>query len=135
MKLLSRYADWTRRRGGTLQCSPALGVLAALVVSGAVIYVYREVILTTLITAAIAAVSVAVFGFAVTFTVSTLRWYRKRQRLMAADPSGGVALATAEVPAATLSDVEAISREADELAEDGMELVFTSDGSLKAKRP
>ena len=124
-----RYADWCRKQGSTAQCSPALGVLAFIVVAGAVCYVYRQVILTTLITAALAAVSVAVLGFAVAVTVSTTRWYRKRQKAMAAEPSGAVALATI----AGDEDTAAITKEADWLADAGSELVFDKDGSLHAK--
>jgi len=124
-----RYADWCRKQGSTAQCSPALGVLAFLVVFGCVVYVYREVIMTTIITAVLAAVGVALCVGAVAFTVSTLRWYRKRSRAMAADPSGATALATATSDA----DVEAIGAEADWLADAGSELVFDKDGNLHAK--
>jgi len=127
--MLRKYADWTRRRGGTLQCSPALGVLAGLVVFGAVIYIYREIILTTIEVALIAAASVAVFAGVLMITISTLRWYRKRSKAMAANPSGATALAT------MTDDVEvsAISKEADWLADAGSELVFDKDGNLHAK--
>jgi len=124
-----RYADWCRKQGSTAQCSPAFGVLAILVVMGAVIYVYRQVIMTTIITAVLAAVGVAACVGAVAFTVSTVRWYRKRQKLMAADPSGATALATVTDDA----DVAAIGAEADWLAEAGSELVFDKDGNLHAK--
>jgi hypothetical protein len=124
-----RYADWTRKHGSTLQCSPALGVLAFIAVSGVVIYIYRKVILTTLITAVAAAVSVALLTGAVVLTISTVRWYRRRAKAMAADPSGAVALATVTDDA----DTAAISREADWLAGAGSELVFDKDGNLHAK--
>ena len=129
MKLLSRYADWTRRRGGTLQCSPALMVLAAIVVFGAVCYVYRQVIITTIETALFAAGATVAFGAVVVVTVSTWRWYLKRQKAMAAEPSGAVALATATDD----EETTAISREADWLADAGSELVFDKDGNLRAK--
>lgn len=124
-----RYAAWTRRNGGTLQCSPALGVLAVIVVFGAVIYVYREIILTTLLTAVAAAIAVSVFAGAIAVTVSTFRWYRKRSRAMAVHPSGAVAVSTL----ADDENVKAISKEADWLAAQGSELVFDSEGNLHAK--
>jgi len=124
-----RYADWCRKQGSTAQCSPALGVLGILVVMGTVIYVYRQIIMTTIITAVLAAVGVAVFVGAVAFAVSTWRWYQKRQKLMAADPSGAVAIQTVTDDA----DVKAIGAEADWLADAGSELVFDKDGNLHAK--
>jgi ethanolamine utilization protein EutP (predicted NTPase) len=99
------------------------------VVAGAVIYVYRQVILTTLLTAVAAAVSVALLVGAVALTVSTVRWYRRRAKAMAAEPSGAVALATVTDDA----DTAAISAEADWLAGAGSELVFDKDGNLHAK--
>ena len=124
-----RYADWCRKQGGTAQCSPALGALAAILVFGAVVYVYREVIITTILTALFAAAGVVALLAVLAVTVSTLRWYRKRQRAMAADPSGAVAVETVTDD----EDVRAISREADWLADAGAELVFDSEGNLRAK--
>lgn len=124
-----RYADWCREQGRTAQCSPAFGVIGILAVLAAVIYVYRQVIMTTIITAVFAAVGVAVFVGAIALTLNTLRWYRKRARLMTADPSGATALATATDDA----DVKALSAEADWLAGAGSELVFDKDGNLHAK--
>lgn len=123
------YAEWTRRHGATLQCNPVLLIPAVLVVIGVIIYVYREIILTTILTAVLAAVGVAVMVGALALTLNTLRWYRRRAKLMAADPSGATALATATDDA----DVTAISAEADLLADKGMELVFDKDGNLHAK--
>ena len=124
-----RYGDWCRRRGGTLQCSPALGVIGALLVFGVVVYVYRKVILTTIEVALAAAIGSAIFAGVLILTISTLRWYRKRSKAMAANPSGATALAT------MTDDVEvsAISKEADWLADAGSELVFDKDGNLHAK--
>src|SRR4249920_1043876 len=76
--MLHRYATWTRKQASTAQCSPALAAAGIVVVMGIVIYVYRQVILTTIITAALAAVSVAVFIGAIALTISTIRWYRKK---------------------------------------------------------
>ena len=76
--MLHRYATWTRKQASTAQCSPALAAAGFIVVMAAVIYVYRQVILTTIITAALAAVSVAVFIGAIALTISTIRWYRKK---------------------------------------------------------
>ena len=128
-QLSHRYAEWCRRRGGTLQCSPALGVIAAIAAFGIVVYVYRQVIITTIEVALFAAAAAAVFTGAVAFAISTFRWYRKRAKLMAADPSGAVALATATDD----KDVKEISREADWLADAGSELIFDKEGNLHAK--
>jgi hypothetical protein len=127
--MLHRYAEWTRRRGRTAQCSPAIGALAALLIFGAVIYVYRQVILTTIITAVLAAVGVTLIVGSVAFIISTLRWYRKRTKLMAASPDGSTALVTATDDA----DASAIGAEADLLASAGTELVFDKEGNLHAK--
>jgi hypothetical protein len=131
-KVLHRYAEWTRGRANTTQCSPVLGVIAAIVVFAIIVYTYREVIITTVETAIFAALGTAAFAGVLMLTVSTLRWYRKRAKLMKANPSAGVALATVESPA-TVDDVTAISREADWLADAGSELVFDKEGNLRAK--
>lgn len=124
-----RYADWCRRQGSTAQCNPVLLIPVFLVIVGCVIYVYRQLIITTILTAVLAAVGVAVFVGAVALTLNTVRWYRRRVRLMAADPSGATALASATDD----TEVAAISAEADLLASEGMELVFDKDGNLHAK--
>lgn len=124
-----RYAEWCRRRGGTLQCNPVLLIPVAIVVFGAMVYVYRQVIITTLITAVLAALAVTAFVSVIALLVSTLRWYRKREKLMAARPDAAVALATATSD----KDATALSAEADWLADAGSELVFDKDGNLHAK--
>jgi hypothetical protein len=121
---------WMLRQSTQMNCSPALGVLAIIVVMAITCYVYRQVILTTIETAVLAAVGVAVFTGVIAVTISTLRWYRKRQKAMAADPSGATAMATL----ATDKSVAQISAEADLLAQEGTEMVFAPDGSLHVKK-
>ena len=105
-----------------MQCSPALAVAGLILCAGIVIYVYRQVIMTTVITAVIAAVSVCVLVGAVALTLSTFRWYRRQQARYRE-------IAAGEVPAivATDTDAAAISDEADWLAT-GVELAFSPDG-------
>ena len=69
------------------------------------------------------------FVSVIALLVSTLRWYRKREKLMAARPDAAVALATATSD----KDATALSEEADWLADAGSELVFDKDGNLHAK--
>src|SRR4249919_894173 len=76
--MLHRYATWTRKQASTAQCSPALAAAGIVVVMGIVIYVYRQVIMTTIIDAVLAAVGVALFVGAVALTLSTIRWYRRK---------------------------------------------------------
>jgi len=135
-RMLHSYAAWCRKRAGTAQCSPALAAAGCLVVLAAVIYVYRQVILTTIITAVIAAVSVCVLVAAVAVTLSTLRWYRRRAADERARMAAPVTMVPDWNPADRVSDdadAAAISEEADWLAS-GVELAFSPDGkTLKAK--
>ncbi len=124
-----RYAEWCRRQGRTTQCNPVLLIPVAIVVFGVMVYVYRQVIITTLITAVLAALAVTAFVSIIALLISTLRWYRKREKLMAARPDAAVALATATSD----KDATALSEEADWLADAGSELVFDKDGNLHAK--
>jgi hypothetical protein len=131
--MLHRYATWTRKQGSTAQCSPALAAAGIIVAMGIVIYVYRQVILTTIITAALAAVSVAVFIGALALTISTIRWYRRKT----ADERARMAAPVTMVPKwpAETDDKEtaAISDEAEWLAS-GVELAFTPDGKSLVAR-
>lgn len=125
-----RYANWTIKQGSTAQCSPALAAAGLVVCAGIVIYVYRQVIMTTIITAVIAAVSVCVFTGAIALTISTLRWYRRqaaRQREAMAAPVTMVPAWPGEHRTADDADAKAISDEADWLAS-GVELAFSPDG-------
>jgi hypothetical protein len=135
-RMLHGYANWTRKQASTAQCSPALAAAGLVVAIGIVIYVYRQVILTTIITAALAAVSVAVLIGALALTISTLRWYRRK----AADEHARMAAPITMVPSWPTedrvtddADAAAISKEAEWLAS-GVELAFSPDGkTLKAK--
>jgi hypothetical protein len=99
----------------------------------AVIYTYRQIIMTTIIDAVLAAVSVAAFVAVTATVISTIRWYRRKAAADRADA------ATEPMPIgklATVTDDEAaaISREADWLAAEGVELAFSPDGkTLKVK--
>jgi len=125
-----------RRLSSQMNCSPALAGLGMLIVIGAVIYVYRQVIMTTIITAVLAAVAVAVFTGAIAVTISTLRWYRRKSKELAV---ATVTIAapdtwTKEEEEVTDADVAALSAEADDLASAGTELIFDNDGNLHARR-
>jgi hypothetical protein len=126
------YRRWVLKRASSAQCSPALMFLGMLVVAGAVIYVYREVILHTLIIAGIAIGIVCGTAVVVALTVNFLRYQHARAKASIAE-----ALATPLEPTDTVpgtgEDAAAISREADWLAS-GVELAFDPDGKLKAKK-
>lgn len=135
--MIGKYANWCRKRASTAQCSPVLGVLGILVVVAAVVYVYREVILQTLLTALLAIVAVAAIVALGALTLSTVQWYRRRaRRLAAAIPAPATAEPqdTPNWPGQPTTDEEAkaLSDEADWLAS-GVELAFGPDGKLKAK--
>jgi hypothetical protein len=133
---MKRYAEWCRRQGASAECNPAVMVLGLLVAAGVVIYIYRQMILETILVAllAIAAVSVSV-GLAV-LTISSVRWYRrKRREAVAAIPAADTWTAPNAAEWAMnrpATDAAAISEEADWLAS-GVELAFGPDGKLKAK--
>lgn len=131
------YAAWCRKRGATAQCSPALVFLACLIGAAAVIYVYREVILQTLIAAGIVIGIVCGVSILVAFTVNFLRW-SKRQQVKRVDAyiAANPLTADGEPVTAPVTDAEteAISKDADWLAGEGVELAWSPDGkTLKAK--
>ena len=141
--MIHRYAEWTRKRASTAQCSPALAILGCLVCFGIVVYIYRKVILTTLIDALMAAAAATVFVAVVAIVVSTLRWYRKSQKVAKAT----ILSSTTEPMPALAADGDtwtkttdnaaqaAITAEADWLAAEGVELAFSPDGkTLKVKK-
>ena len=144
--MIGKYADWCRKRGRTMNCSPVLGVLAILVVAAVTVYVYREVILQTLLTALFAIAAVCAIVALGALTLSTVQWYRRRARKLAAAttaPADAEVQDTPNWPAkdaadwamnkpSTDADEAAISEEADWLAS-GVELAFGPDGKLKAK--
>jgi hypothetical protein len=126
---MKRYAAWTRKQASTAQCSPALGVLAMIIAFAVTVYIYRQVILTTIIDAVAAAVGIAIFTGAVAVTISTIRWYRKKEKKVQAE----IISSTMEPVPTTDNAEQAISDEADWLAS-GVELAFSPDGkTLKAK--
>ena len=135
-RMLHGYAAWCRKRAGTAQCSPALTAAGLVLCLGIVIYVYRQVIMTTIITAVIAAVSVCVLVGALALTLSTIRWYRRKaaeERARMAAPVTMVPSWPVEDRVADDADAAAISKEAEWLAS-GVELAFSPDGkTLKAK--
>jgi hypothetical protein len=137
MDMIHKYAQWTRKRANTAQCSPALAALGMIVVFGAVIYVYRQVILTTIEDAVMAAVGVCVFVGALALTLSTIRWYRRKaaeeRARMASVPETMVPAWAAADRVTDDDEAKAISDEADWLAS-GVELAFSPDGkTLKSK--
>jgi len=130
---MKRYREWTIRQGSTAQCSPALMVVGCIVVLAAVFYVYREVILTTLLDAVLAAVGIALLVGAGAVVVNTLRWYRRQQAAAALEEEQLAMDYEARDTWTKTVDTAAISGEADRLAEAGTELVFTPDGSLAVR--
>lgn len=130
--MIHRYAEWTRRQGRSAQCSPALA-LAGMIIGACIIgYVYREVVLKTVEVTAIFMAGVAASSIAIAFTVNAIRYHRARRRIVRVEAEPVPDTWTAPVTT-TLTDEEAISREADWLA-GGVELAFSPDGkTLKAK--
>lgn len=129
----NRYAEWCRKRGGTAQCSPALVVLGMIVVACLVGYVYREVIIHTLIMAGIVVGIACGTGLVITLAVNGFRWHHRR-----AVASIGKAIADNPIPVIETEPIDqeqadAMAREADWLAS-GVELAFDPDGKLKAKK-
>lgn len=115
------------KQASRVQCSPALGIAGTIIAIGFVAYIYRQVIINTVVTALIA-MGCIVGGIAlIAFIASTVRWQVRRHREVPApidiDPE----------PAPAESDKEAITREADWLA-GGVELAFSPDGkTLKVR--
>jgi len=133
--MLHRYAEWTRRRANTTQCSPALAAGGVLIAFAIVCYVYREVILKTVEVMVVAITGAVIVAGAVALIVSSLRYYRAHAAILRAEsePVPDTWTRYAEPATTTLSDEEAITAEADWLAS-GVELAFGPDGkTLKAK--
>jgi hypothetical protein len=125
-----------RRAAGRANCSPALIVLGMLVVVAAVCYVYRQVIIDTLLTVLIAAGCVAGIVIAVAVTLNGVKWHRRKAlehaSALAALPEPDLT-GTPFGPEVTVMDVKRIGAEADWLAAEGSELAFTDDGKLVVK--
>lgn len=130
MKIIHGYAQWTRRQASTAQCSPALAILGLIAAMAITVYIYRQVIMTTIITAVLAAVGIAMFTGAVAVTISTIRWYRQRDKAVTAT----IVDSRLEPLPATDDSVAAISDEADWLARGGVELAFSPDGKSLVSR-
>ena len=118
---------WMLRSCSSAQCSPALGLFGCIVVFALTVYVYRQVILTTIIAAVEAALGITIFTVTVVLVLHVLRWHRADKRAHA------VLQGTAE-EVATDSTVAAIANEADWLAAEGTELAFDEEGNLKVKQ-
>lgn len=133
--MIRRYAQWTRRQASSAQCSPALVLLGCIAAFAVVVYVYRQVILTTIEDAVLAAAGVAVFTGTILVTISTLRWYRKRQRAVTAEIVSSKLESIPDTWTKTTDEVEvkAISDEAEWLAS-GVELAFSPDGKSLVAR-
>lgn len=133
--MIHRYAQWTRRQASSAQCSPALGILALIAAFAVTVYIYRQVILTTILDAVLAAAGVAVFVGTIMVTISTIRWYRKRQKVVTAQIIDSKMEPTdIHWPKQTDdAEVAAISDEAEWLAS-GVELAFSPDGKKLVAR-
>lgn len=132
--MIHKYARWTRRQASSAQCSPALGVLGMFVAFAIVVYIYRQVIMTTIIDAVLAAVGIAIFTAAIAVTISTIRWYRKHQKVATVEILDSK-LAMPDTCTKVTDDAEtaAISDEAEWLAS-GVELAFSPDGKSLVAR-
>jgi cation transporter-like permease len=121
--MIEKYKRWTIRQANTAQCSPALGVLVGIIVLGVMVYVYRRVVLETLLIGSIGLTVIMIL------TLGTALGLAIRRHRAEAEPE------PAMVPvAATDGDVAAITKEADWLATEGVELAFSPDGrTLKVK--
>jgi hypothetical protein len=127
---MKRYAAWCRRHGSTMQCNPVMLIPIAIVALAITCYIYREVILTTLLIGVLALASVAFASGCIAITVNTVRWYRAKAK---AERATMVPAAPAAELETTDADAAAIAREADWLAS-GVELAWSPDGkSLRAK--
>lgn len=133
--MIHKYARWTRRQASSAQCSPALAVLGCVITFAVVVYLYRQVIMTTVIDAVLAAVGVAVFTGAIAVTISTIRWYRKREKPVTAEIVSSTTESIPDTWTKVADDAEtaAISEEAEWLAS-GVELAFSPDGKSLVAR-
>ena len=111
-----------------------LGLIVAFAI---VVYVYRQVIMTTIIDAVLAAVGVALFIGGVALSISAFRWYRRQHRALKAE---AVVVDSKLEPPDTWTrrrtddeEVAAISDEAEWLAS-GVELAFSPDGKKLVAR-
>ena len=129
--MIHRYAEWTRRHGASAQCHPALGAAGVIIAACITCYIYRQVIITTLLTALAATAAVAAVAACVAIIVSTRRFLRA-QRIVALEREPVPDTWTKAEPVTTLTDEEAITEEADWLAGTGSVLVFDKDGNLRA---
>lgn len=73
---MKSYADWCRKRGSSAQCSPGAIVLGLIVVVAIVCYVYRQVILDTLIMIGIGVGILCGVTLAIAITINALKWRR-----------------------------------------------------------
>lgn len=147
MKAWKCYERWVLRRARTAQCSPALAVLGMVVVAGAVIYVYRDLILKTIELAALTAGTVLLLTATTVLVVSTVRWYRKRPASPAPEPEAGggtavsgLAMTTQEHEARVSAEADAMAAqamgaEAGWLAADEVNLAVGPDGKLLVRNP
>jgi|SRR5215471_14576409 len=115
------------RKYDRIQMSPALSVLILVVGICAIVYVYRRIIIDTLLTMLLAIGLLAAVIFSLAFIASSIRWYRRRRKLAAG---------TQPMPVLGESDRDEMAKDADWLAGSGVELAFSPDGSsLVVRKP
>jgi hypothetical protein len=73
---MKSYAAWCRKQGASAQCSPGAIVLGLLAVVAIVCYVYRQVILDTLIMIGIGVGILCGCALAIAITINALKWRR-----------------------------------------------------------
>jgi hypothetical protein len=134
---------WMERRAGTANCSPALVVLGCVIAIAITCYIYRHIIIETLIAFAAAAGILLLLVAVIALVVNARRYQKRRTQALIdaplakdtepmtqlAEPIDGSPVAAMPKPV----DAEAMARTAEWLAEEGTELAWTSDGKLVAK--
>ncbi len=141
--MIHRYAEWCRRRAGTAQCSPALIFLGMFLALGIVIYIYRQVIITTVLVTLIAVGSVALTAALVAVTLNTIRWHRRRTiaHQLALQNAGTTVPAVVDVDGVRVIDGRVVDEkaartmeaEAGWLEADEVDLSMGPDGKLKVR--
>lgn len=82
--MMNRYAAWCRKQGSSAQCSPGAIVLGLIAVVAIVCYVYRQVILDTLIMVGIGVGILCGSALAIAITANALKWRRVHAAELAA---------------------------------------------------
>jgi hypothetical protein len=148
MKLWERYQKWAVRQCSTAQCSPALFVAGAIVCVAVFFYMYWNVIVEALKIAMWAVVIAAGTALVLFIARGILRatWASRKQHKanaiqMATDTEPMPvqdADETQVIPVSAFQPKDraqaGIAQDADQLADDNLELIWTADGNLASKK-